>query len=146
MLLIHELAAATGVPAKTIRYYESVGLLPPARRSANGYRIYDARDADRLRFIAGARSLGFSLDDIDEALGLRDRGEAPCRYMLDLIEREAAQIDRRIADLQRLKEDLAALLKNAQGLPQDDVEGKACVCHLVQNRQRLASTDLPANR
>jgi DNA-binding transcriptional MerR regulator len=76
---IHELAAACNVPAKTIRYYESIGLLPPAQRAGNGYRIYGSADVNRLRFIAGARSLGFSLDDVQEALALRDRGEAPCR-------------------------------------------------------------------
>ena len=140
-MLIHELAAASGVPAKTIRYYEFVGLLPQPPRSANGYRVYATPDADRLRFIAGARAVGFSLDDIKEALGQRDRGEAPSRYMLDLIEREAAQIDQRIADLQQLKGELTTLLRNAQGLPLDDVEGKACVCHLVQNQQRVAGQD-----
>ena len=65
----------------------------------------------------------------------------PARYMLDLIEREAAQIDQRIADLQQLKGELTTLLRNAQGLPLDDVEGKACVCHLVQNQQRVAGQD-----
>jgi DNA-binding transcriptional MerR regulator len=136
---IHELAAGTRVPAKTIRYYESIGLLPPAQRASNGYRYYGPADVNRLRFIAGARSLGFSLDDVREALALRDRGEAPCRYMLDRIEQEVAQIDRRIADLQRLQSELSSLLEQAQGLPLDDVDGKACVCHLVQVRPRIAS-------
>ena len=63
-MFIHELAAQTGVPTKTIRYYESIGLLPPARRAVNNYRQYTVADVERLRFIASARSLGFSPDDI----------------------------------------------------------------------------------
>jgi DNA-binding transcriptional MerR regulator len=139
---IHELAATCNVPTKTIRYYESFGLLPPAQRAGNGYRIYESADVNRLRFIAGARSLGFSLDDVQEALALRDRGEPPCRYMLDRIRQEMAQIDRRMADLQRLPGELASLIDRAQGLPLDDVEGKACVCHLVQNQRQPMSKDV----
>ena len=83
---IHELEALTGVADKTIRYYEQAGVLPPARRKPNGYREYDTKDVERLKFGAGARQLDFSLDDIAEILALRDRREAPCRIVLELLE------------------------------------------------------------
>jgi DNA-binding transcriptional MerR regulator len=105
-------------------------LFPPAQRAGNGYRIYGSADVNRLRFIAGARSLGFS-PDIVQGEAQRDRREAPCRYVLDRIRQEMAQIDRRIADLQRMQGELASLMDRAQGRPLDDVEGKDCVCHLV---------------
>ena len=139
--MIHELTPLLAFRPRPFAITSPAGLSPQPPRSANGYRVYAPPDVERLRFIAGHALLGFSLDDINEALGLRDRGEAPCRYMLDLIEREAAQIDQRIADLQQLKGELTTLLRNAQGLPLDDVEGKACVCHLVQNQQRVAGQD-----
>ncbi len=84
MMLIHDLAKQTGVPAKTIRYYESIGLLPRPKRAANNYREYAPAEAERLRFIAGARSLGFSLADVAEILAARDDGIAPCHLPLTL--------------------------------------------------------------
>lgn len=131
---IRELAVCTGVPAKTIRYYESIGVLPPPERRSNGYRLYREADMERVRFVAGARSLGFSLDDIAEILALRDRREAPCRVVLDLLEQKALEVTRQIEALQRLEVDLRQLHKLGQTFPLDDVDGKACVCHLVSNR------------
>ena len=58
---VNQAAKLTGLPSKTLRYYEEVGLVSPAR-AANGYRVYDARDVQKLAFIANGRSLGFSLD------------------------------------------------------------------------------------
>jgi MerR family copper efflux transcriptional regulator len=82
---INELAVKTGLAEKTIRYYESISVLPQAKRLANGYRFYDDSDVDRVRFVIGLRQLDFSLDDITEILAMRDRREAPCRVVLDLL-------------------------------------------------------------
>lgn len=128
---IRELAERSGVPAKTIRYYESIGVLPAAQRKPNGYRQYRPADVERLRLVAGARSLGFSLDDIAEILAMRDRGEAPCQTVLDLLEEKARQVAQRIEALQRLEVELRQLHSLGRTFPLDDVEGKACVCHLV---------------
>jgi DNA-binding transcriptional MerR regulator len=98
---IRELAQQAGLPPSTIRYYESVGLLPSPRRLSNGYRLYDEADVNRLRLVAGLRALDFSLDDMAEILGLRDRGEAPCRVLLALLDHKADEIQRRIAELER---------------------------------------------
>ena len=130
---IGELAQASGVPAKTIRFYEEIDLLPPAQRAENGYRLYDAEDVQRLRFIRNARSLGFTLDDLKEVLALRDQGEAPCRYVAHLLGVKAAEIEERIRQLQELQQDLQQLVSQAGSLP-DDIEMKLCVCHLIYNR------------
>lgn len=74
---IGELSQRAGLPAKTIRYYEEIGLLPPPKRLENSYRDYGEVDVARARFVAGARRLDFSLDDIQEILDLRDRRTAP---------------------------------------------------------------------
>jgi len=131
---IQELAQQTGVPAKTLRYYETIGLLPPPSRKANGYRDYREGDADRVRLVAGARSLDFSLDDIREILALRDRREAPCRVVLDLLEQKAAEVRQRIAELRRMEKELRELHALGLTFPTDDVDGKNCVCHLVSQR------------
>lgn len=131
---IHELAQRTGVSAKTIRYYESISLLPSPRRRTNSYREYDEVDVDRVKLVAGARRLDFSLDDIQEILALRDRREAPCRVVLDLLEQKAAEIRQRIAQLRQLEQDLRHLYALGLTFPTDDVDGKNCVCHLVSER------------
>jgi DNA-binding transcriptional MerR regulator len=133
-LRIGELAQASGVPAKTIRFYEEVELLPPAQRAENSYRLYGNDDVQRLRFIRNARSLDFSLVDLREILALRDQGEAPCPYVMQLLEEKSVEIEERIRQLRALQEELQQLLARADSLPDDDIEMKECVCHLIYNR------------
>ncbi len=131
---INELAELTGLPGKTIRYYESIGVLPQPKRLANGYRVYDDSDVDRLKFVIGLRRLDFSLDDITEILAMRDRREAPCRVVLNLLSVKAEEVSQRIKDLMILETELHELHAIGITYPTDDVDGKNCVCHLVIHR------------
>jgi DNA-binding transcriptional MerR regulator len=131
---IRELASRTGTTSKTIRYYESISLLPKAKRKANGYRDYEESDVDRLKFVLGARRLDFSLDDIREILDMRDRREAPCRTVLNLMAKKEDEITHRIAELQVLKNELGQLHTLGLTFPTNDIEGKNCVCHLVKEQ------------
>jgi DNA-binding transcriptional MerR regulator len=133
---IQEFSSQTGLSPKTIRYYESIGILPSVRRAANGYREYDDPAVERARFVAGARSLELSLDEIAEILAMQDRREAPCRTMLNLIEQKADQIAERILLLQRMEKDLRKLHKLGLTFPTDDIDGKNCICHLVKERKK----------
>lgn len=133
---IKELSQRTNLSAKTIRYYEKIGLLPPPKRLPNGYRDYEETAVSRIKLVAGARTLGLSLDDIREILALRDRREAPCRTLLNLLEVKAAEIHQRIAELQKLEVDLQELHALGLTFPTDDVDGKNCVCHLVSERAK----------
>ena len=99
---IHELSARTGVSQKTIRYYESIDVLPMASRQPNGYRMYTEKDATRLQLVNGARRLGLSLNDIKEVIALRDRGEAPCTVLLAQLMHKADEIAERIVELHAL--------------------------------------------
>ena len=131
---IKELSARTGLQDKTIRFYEEVGVLPAPERLPNGYRNYGQADVERIRFVAGLRRLDFSLDDVSEILAMRDRGEAPCRVVLDSLSAKAEEIAQRIAELSRLEDDLRRLYSLGLTFPIDDVDGKNCVCHLVSEK------------
>ena len=77
-------AETTGVPAKTIRYYESIGLIPPATRAENGYRHYTEFDVETLRFVQHSRRLGFSVKDVGNLLELwgdKDRSSADVKAL-----------------------------------------------------------------
>jgi DNA-binding transcriptional MerR regulator len=131
---IKSLAKQTGVSAKTIRYYEEIGVLPPPKRLPNGYRVYNENDVERLQLVAGARRLDLSLDEIKEILAMRERGDAPCTTLLIRLEEKADEIAGRIRELQHLEHDLRQLHTLGLTFPTDDVEGKNCVCHLVSEQ------------
>lgn len=131
-MLIKTLSEKTGVSRKAIRYYESIGLIQPPERGRNNYRQYTEADVERLRFIAGARSLGFSLSDVGEILAARDHNIAPCRQVLDTIDARLQDIDMRIATLLDLRETLRQLRQAGAALRLDDVLGENCICYLVK--------------
>ena len=131
---IRDLVRNSGVPAKTIRYYEEIQLLPAPARKPNGYREYSEEDINRLKLVAGARRLDFSLAEISEILDLRDNKIAPCNVMLDSLEQKAREISLRIKQLQQLQTELLALHDIGDQFPKDDVEGKHCICHWVSER------------
>src|SRR5918996_3065646 len=109
-LLIGEVAQRAGVSAPTVRYYEEIGLLPPARRSTAGYRRYSEDTVEELRFIRKAQALGFSLDEIAEILRLSRSGKTPCSHVLSLAHQHLAAVEERIRQLQQFKDHLAAEL------------------------------------
>lgn len=131
---ISDLAKLTQIPPKTIRYYEEIKLLPPPERKKNRYRDYTTADVDRLNLVAGLRRLDFSLDEAKELLDLRDRQIAPCKTLLDLLDKKANEIRQRIKELRGLERDLKELYSLGLRFPTNDVEGKNCVCHLVSNQ------------
>ena len=131
---IQEFSQLSGLSSNSIRYYESIGLLPFPQRTPNGYSDYHEKDLERARFVAGIRSLDLSLDEIAEILAMRDRREAPCRTLLDRIEQKANQVEERIQALRQMEIDLRQLHQLGLTFPTDDVDGKNCICHLVSER------------
>lgn len=110
---IGEAAAAAGMTAKALRFYESCGLLPPAPRSPNGYREYPEDAVSRLRFIRRGQAAGLTLDQIKGILNLREAGESPCSHVRDLLARELQDLDRRITELISLRADVAGFHRKA---------------------------------
>jgi DNA-binding transcriptional MerR regulator len=132
---IGELAAVAGVPTKTIRYYEKIGVLAPPSRTASGYRAYDHTVVDRLQFIRAAQAVGLTLGEIRSIIALRDRGETPCAHVMDLITGRATEVDQRITELQRLRADLDKLARRARRLDPADCNPKK-ICHLIGQDNR----------
>ena len=110
---IGELARATGVTAKTIRFYEAEGLLPKPQRTYSGYRMYSLEDARRLEFIRKAKRLGLSLGDVRGVLQLHDRSEPTCVHVRSLLEEKLSQVDRALKDLREFRGELAHLRDEA---------------------------------
>ena len=131
---IGELAEKLEVNPRTLRFYETVGLLPEPDRTTSGYRDYDDAAVERVRFIQSAQRLGLSLDDIKEILAFKDRDELPCAYVLGVIDKEAATLDEKIAELQALRDDLQSLRSKARRIPKSDLAKKARVCHIIENQ------------
>jgi DNA-binding transcriptional MerR regulator len=126
---IGELAAAAGVPASTVRFYERQGLLAPDGRTEARYRVYGGASLTRLRFIRSAQEAGLALADIRAVLGLRARGAAPCGDVRPLLERRLLATEQRLQDLRRVRKLLRAAL--AQCRERRDVDECAVVERLA---------------
>ena len=115
MLNIGEAAQASGVSAKMIRHYEAIGLLPAAKRTASGYRVYDGQDVRVLQFIHRGRALGFSLEQIAELLALwQDKGRASADVRR-LAGQHIEELNRKIDELQSMKRTLEQLAHSCHG-------------------------------
>lgn len=121
---IGDLAAGLRINPRTIRYYERIGLLPEPERSPSGYRRYSAHDAERLKFILKAKTIGLSLDEIRDVLVLRDAGQAPCEHVAAVIDEKVRAIDVQIRALQDLKKELLTLSRVAKATT--CCEGSVC--------------------
>ncbi len=106
---IGQASKASGVSAKMIRYYEEEGLIPPAARTAAGYRAYTDKDVQRLRFIRRARDLGFQMDGIRELLALWSDRSRPSREVKSLALDHVAKLESRMRELQSMAETLRTL-------------------------------------
>jgi len=106
---IGQAAAATGVSAKMIRYYESIALIPAGRRTDAGYRIYGDNDLHTLRFVKRGRQLGFSLDQIRDLLSLWQNKERASADVKTIALGHVAQLNQRIAELTEMRDTLQTL-------------------------------------
>jgi MerR family copper efflux transcriptional regulator len=115
VMSIGDAASRSGVPPKTIRYYEEIGLIAPAERLENRYRAYSETDVQTLRFIQRARSLGFPLKEVGELLALyRDR-RRHARDVKRLALAHVAELDRKIAELTAIRNTIADLAERCHG-------------------------------
>ena len=112
---IGQAAVASGISAKMIRYYESIALIPPGRRSDAGYRIYSENDLHALRFVKRARTLGFSLDQIRELLSLWQNKERASADVKRIALGHVEELNQRIAELTEMRDTLQTLASCCHG-------------------------------
>lgn len=127
---IGETADRSGVTTKTLRYYETTGLLPEPDRTPGGYRDYPETVLDRLRFIKAAKAVGLSLGEIRGIIAFREAGRPPCGHVLELIGRRAADLDTRIVELAALRDELRRLDERGRTLSPDACS-PSLVCHIL---------------
>src|SRR5688572_13551612 len=112
---IGQAANASGVSAKMIRHYESLGLLNEARRTAAGYRIYDSNDIHTLRFVRRGRDLGFSIKEIEQLLGLWRNRRRSSGDVRRIAQRHIDDLNRKVEELQAMKRTLEQLVHDCHG-------------------------------
>lgn len=125
-MMIGDLASATGTKVNTIRFYEEIGLMPPAARTDSGRRTYSPSDLDRLRFIRHARALGFETQEIRSLLALGDQPERECNEVIDIAVTHLSVVNAKISQLIMLRDELERVTKSCAG-------GTVAECRILES-------------
>lgn len=133
---IGEAAKASGVSAKMIRHYESVGLFPEAVRTESGYRQYSEKEVGTLRFIRHSRDLGFSIEQIRELLGLWQNRRRSSRQVRALAQAHIEELDAKLKELQAMKATLEHLVHCCHGDDRPD-------CPIIETLESQVATEHP---
>lgn len=134
ILTIGHLARETGTKVETVRFYEKSGLLPTPSRTEGNYRSYDAAHLNRLSFIRRARDLGFSLDQVRALLALSDDRNQSCSAVDTVAKEHRAEVERKIADLQSLKDELDRMIDQCGC-------GVVADCRIIESLSRSQAAD-----
>lgn len=124
------IAKESGVPIKTIRYYEELGLLKSSGRTEGGFRLFNNDTLARLHFIKRAQSLGLSLSDIKDFLDVHDSGQLPCEHIKIKLEDKVKAIDEQIQQLLILKQELEGLLSGWEIKPE---QSHTTICPIIEH-------------
>jgi DNA-binding transcriptional MerR regulator len=129
MLTIGNVAKRVGVRPSAIRFYEIKGIVRPAARGQNGYRIYGNDAIKLLLFVRRAQSLGITLREIKPLLELATQGQQPCNHVKQLARSHLQEIDQKISALQKLRNELRTLLRRKAGRPHGNE-----ICPIIERR------------
>jgi MerR family transcriptional regulator, copper efflux regulator len=137
--LIGAIASESGIPIKTIRYYDELGLLKTCGRTEGGYRLFDSDVFVRLKFIKRAQYLGLSLSEIREFLAVHERGNLPCDRIKKKLEAKLIAIEEQIQQLQILKQELKGLLAGWEKIPEQHEE---TICPIIEKAKIVGKLEL----
>lgn len=129
---IGELAKLANTSAKTIRFYEDSGLLPPPARTGSGYRDYGPEIVDRLRFIHRGQAAGLTLQKVRQILAIHDRGDVPCGHVRQVLDTRLDEVRAQIAELVALEGHLQTLLDHASHAAPTEHD-HSTVCWILEN-------------
>ena len=134
-LKIGEVSRLSGIGIETLRFYEKQGLLHHATRTQGNYRLYRAEALERLEFIKRAQVLGFTLAEIAQIIKEKESGNNPCFEVREIVRRKLAELDERMKEMRRYRNELAAALAEWDETEQQEGE----VCGLIEHTE-IAST------
>ncbi len=126
---IGAIAKESGVPVKTIRYYEELGLLKAIGRTEGGFRLFDSDVFSRLHFIKRAQSLGLSLSEIKDFLAVHDQGNLPCNHIKARLQNKVIAIDKQIQELLMFKQELEELLSGWEAVTDNSQQ---TICPIIE--------------
>lgn len=129
---IGDVAAAGGVTAQAVRYYEGLGLLEKPQRSRSGYRVYRLEAIQRMRFIKDAQKLGLSLNEIRVIIRMKCSMQPPCDCVRDLLQKKLARIEKQIAAMDATRKKLLKVLRGTDGLP-PLLHEESVICPLIEH-------------
>lgn len=133
LLLIGQVTDLSGVPIRTIRYYESLGLIKSSGRTEGGFRQFSLDVLTRLAFIKRTQNLGLSLEEIGDILQVYNQGQAPCGEIKEKLEDKVLQIDRQIDQLLTLRSEIEGLLSGWKNIGDNHED---TICPIIQNVSR----------
>ena len=131
-MLTKEVAQAAGVTAETVRFYTRKGLLPAQKNPHNGYHIYSPQVVNRLRFITHARTIGFSLREIEDIIRCSEQGQTPCCQVRSMLKEKIEEAQKTILEYQRHLKLMEATYAQWQQQP-DGLSPESSLCHLIEN-------------
>lgn len=140
MITVKELAKRTGVTPDTVRHYVRIGLLKPRRNPGNRYKLFTDADVRRLHFIRQAKSLGYTLDEIEKIFHDSSRGRSPCPRVRDIIHSRIHENRVRLVELNALQQRMEDALTRWKAMPDGVPDGES-VCHLIEAIDGISSAN-----
>lgn len=145
VLKIGEVSKRSGIGIEALRFYEKSGLLDQPERTDSGYRVYDAKVLERLAFIKQAQVLGFSLEEIRRIIDEKRLGQSPCAEVRELVRLRLQELDERLQEMQRYRQELAATLAEWDS----SGEAQGHICGLIEGsnfKSSITRTQLLRNK
>ena len=128
---VKQLADHAGVTSDVVRHYTRIGLLNPAKLTANGYKLYDETDLNRLKFIRSAKSLGYTLSEIATIVSHSTEGQSPCPMVREILIKRIAENRKKLDELAQLQHRMEQAVKKWARMP-DQLPNGDSVCHLIE--------------